>query len=409
MSLKLHTLPILERWDCHQCTACCRETTILLSAADLAQLREQRWDKHPEFRGVRITGRSSWLAGTPVLAHQSDGSCVFLTAAGRCRIHELYGPDAKPQMCRQFPLQLVVTDRGATATVLRSCPSAAADRGRPLAEHLPDFRRLLRDQSANSGPPIPPPIARRAVRHWDDFHRVADALARLALDERVPLVRRLVHGLRFCALIEECKWKRITAAEVAELAAVLEQSAPNDVGDLFRVRQPPSRSAARLFRRLGAHFIRCVPGGRPTRTWLDHWRVFRLSGQLARARQPVPELHPAFPAVAADQLERPLGPLADEVLQPLDRFFESQVAAQRFAVNSSHRSLAESFCCLAFTFPMALWMLRWISIGRQPTGEDMIQVVVSLERGIVLPALDSAAGYLSSSGDLERLVAWYGR
>src|SRR5215213_6573077 len=124
MGPKLHTLAIIEQWDCHHCTACCRETTIQLNAADLGQLDRQNWDEHPDFRGVRTVRRSWVMGGAKVLAHKADGSCVFLTQAGRCRIHEVFGADAKPFMCRLFPLQVVRTDRDAFATVVRSCPSA---------------------------------------------------------------------------------------------------------------------------------------------------------------------------------------------------------------------------------------------------------------------------------------------
>src|SRR4029079_14919594 len=200
MRSKLHTLPILEQWECHHCTACCRETTIQLNADDLARLQQQRWDQHPEYHGVRTVRRSLMLGGASVLAHTADGSCVCLTDAGRCRIHEVFGADAKPFMCRLFPLQVVTTDRGTFATVVRSCPSAAADRGRPVHEHLGFLKRLLGDDAARNAAANVPPIAARTRRSWDDFHRVADAIERMLVDERLPLVRRLVQSLRFCSL-----------------------------------------------------------------------------------------------------------------------------------------------------------------------------------------------------------------
>jgi len=70
MAPKLRTLPIVEQWDCHGCTACCRETTIQLNADDVERLEGQRWDKRPEFRGVRILRRSLLLGGAKVLAHK---------------------------------------------------------------------------------------------------------------------------------------------------------------------------------------------------------------------------------------------------------------------------------------------------------------------------------------------------
>jgi len=266
MISQLHVLPIVEQWDCHSCTACCRETTIRLNADDLARLQQQRWDQDPQYLGTKIVRRSSWLPGGPVLAHRADGSCVFLTEGGKCRIHETFGADAKPFVCRQFPLQVVTTDRERCVTVLRSCPSAAADRGRPLDQHLADLKRLVGDHFARDATAVVPPILPRTKRSWSDFHHLAEALERLLVDGRFPLVRRLVHCLRFCTLVDQCKWKRIGSEKIAELAELLERGAGEDVGPLFQDRQPPSPSTSRLFRRLGAHFIRCFPGGRPTRT-----------------------------------------------------------------------------------------------------------------------------------------------
>lgn len=408
MRSKLHTLPILEQWDCHHCTACCRETTIQLNADDLAKLRQQRWDQHPEFRGVQTVRRSLPLGGASVLAHKTDGSCVFLTEAGLCRIHEVFGADAKPFMCRLFPLQVVTTDRDAIATVVRSCPSAAADRGRPVKEHLSFLKQLLGDDGVSEAV-TPPPIVGRTRGSWDDFHRIAEAIERILVDDRLPLVRRVVHSVRFCNLLEQCKLKRVASEALDELVVALEQLACSDAGHLFQDRKPPLKRTGRLFRRLGAHFIRCVPGGRPTRTLADQWRAMWLSGTLARGKSVLPDLHPLFPAIALDHLERPLGPIATDVLRPLDRFYAAHAVSKRYALTPPGGSLADSVRRLAFAFPMSLWMLRWMADDRAPTADDMVQIVVALERGLVLPALNRSSRFLAESGELERLIAWYGR
>jgi lysine-N-methylase len=409
MNLKLRTLPIVEQWDCHGCTACCRETTIQLNADDLARLEEQQWDRHPEFQDKRTVRRSFLLGGAKVLAHKGDGACVFLTEAGRCRIHEVFGADAKPLMCRLFPLQLVETDRERVATLSRSCPSAAAEKGRPLAEHLPFLKRLLGDTATRNERIESPPIVRRLRRGWNDFYVVAEAIERLLVDERFPLVRRVVHSVRFCNLLEQCKLKRVGANEFGALVEATEQLASADAGHLFQEREPPTKRSGRLFRRLGVHFIRCFPGGRPMRSLGDQWRVMRLTGQLARGSRQLPELHPRFRAISLERLERPLGPLRSELLLPLNRFFETYAASKRYALSRGSGPLVDGVRRLAFAFPMSLWMLRWLSAEREPVAEDMVQIVVALERGLVLPALNSAARYLAQSGQLERLIAWYGR
>lgn len=409
MKSNLRALPIVEQWDCHNCTSCCRETTIQLNPEDIIRLQQQKWSEHPEYREVPVMHRSVWLGGAWVLAHKPDGSCIFLTEAGRCRIHEQFGFDAKPHMCKLFPLQVVRTDRDACATMLRSCPSAAADRGRPLIEHLQSLNRLLNDDSEQFSSAIAPPVTRRSTSNWEDFHRIANQLQSLLTEDRFPLVRRVVHALRFCQLLDDSKWNRIREESKPELVELFTQLAYEGARHPFENRQPPKRRTARLFRRLGAHFIRCIPGGPPTRSWSDHFRVWRQSGNLARTSTVAPELHPLFPSIAIEKLERPLGPLTAEVLRPLNRFFESHAASKRYALAQPTRPLVENFRRLAFAFPISLWMLRWRAADREPAAHDMVQIVVALERGLELSALSRATSYLAESGELERLIAWYGR
>jgi hypothetical protein len=135
----------------------------------------------------------------------------------------------------------------------------------------------------------------------------------------------------------------------------------------------------------------------------------RLSDQLARGASILPEIHPRFPAIGLDRLERPLGPLTTDLLEPLDRFYAAHAVSKRYALGAPGGSLLDSVRRLAFAFPMSMWMLRWLADGREPVADDIVQIVVAMERGIVLPALNRATRYLAESGELERLIAWYGR
>ncbi len=406
MAVRLSSLPIIEHWNCHNCAACCRETVIRLDAEDVARLQSQQWEQQPEFQGVRVVRRSVLLGRAPVLAHKADGSCVFLTAAGLCRIHEVFGADAKPLACRQFPLQVVRWERKTFATVLRSCPSAAAERGRPVSEHLGFLKRLVKDEGGRVAAPA---VAGRVRRGWNDFEYVASALERCLTDERLPLVRRVAKCVRFCNLIEQCRWKHLAPESVAGVIQAAEELSDHELGELFRDRVVPGKRTSRLFRRLGAHFVRCFPGGKPTRTLRDHWYAMRASGRLAKAHTLPADLHPRFAAVASEQLERALGPLGDDVLKPLERCFVAHAVSRRYALSHSNSSLLDSTRRLTFMHPMAMWLLRWLAVDREPTAEDMIEIVVALERGMATAGLDRAVHWLAESRELERLAAWYAR
>jgi hypothetical protein len=120
-------------------------------------------------------------------------------------------------------------------------------------------------------------------------------------------------------------------------------------------------------------------------------------------------VHPRFPEINLDELERPLGALRGDVLAPLDRLFETHAASKRYALSLPRHSLVDNLRRLSFAFPMALWMLRWLTVGRESNADDMVQIVVAVERGLALPALVRASGFLAASGELERLIAWYAR
>src|SRR5689334_11690737 len=94
MSLPLKTLPIVERWDCHQCGFCCRGSIVPLNERDVERLREQRWHEGPEKISpmTPLAGRADKFQ----LAKRADGSCVFLMPDGLCRIHKEFGFAAKP-------------------------------------------------------------------------------------------------------------------------------------------------------------------------------------------------------------------------------------------------------------------------------------------------------------------------
>src|SRR5580658_10681590 len=123
--------PSIQNWSCHGCTHCCRGFMFIeLSKEERQRIEGQGWSTKegvdPETMIVTESGRSR-------LGHQGDGACVFLDSAGRCRIHARFGEAAKPRACRLFPLTLHPVGGKLVVGVRFSCPSAAANSGKPLA------------------------------------------------------------------------------------------------------------------------------------------------------------------------------------------------------------------------------------------------------------------------------------
>ncbi|MCH8966662.1 MAG: YkgJ family cysteine cluster protein, partial [Planctomycetes bacterium] len=100
-----------------------------LAEEDCQRLDQQGWAEELGLAPYVRLGRGS------VLNQRPDGSCVFLDANNRCRIHTKYGEDAKPLACRVFPFSLRPVARGWQASLRFDCPSAALSKGEPLGRH----------------------------------------------------------------------------------------------------------------------------------------------------------------------------------------------------------------------------------------------------------------------------------
>jgi Fe-S-cluster containining protein len=415
MPLPIKPLPIFERWSCHQCGVCCRGSIVPLSADDLARLRQQGWQEHPDFKDTPVVVRQTWLGSEYRLAHREDGSCVFLAPDGLCRIHKELGFDAKPLLCRLFPLQVVPRDGAAYLTLRRACPSAAADLGTPLAEQLDFAKKLVRQHGLTDEPVAPPPLKPGESRDWPTARRLLEALQRLLVDDRFPPVRRIVHALIFCRLLEQAKTRSLDDRQLADLFAVLEQSAPDEVGELFSQRQPPGHSAGMLFRQTAAEYVRLHPRYHTRPSWRTRVQLAWAAWSFVRGKGKLPKLHPAFPDTTFEQLEQPLGRLDPALYLPFSRLIETTAHSWNYAIsNRGSWSIVESMRMLALSYPVGLWLLRWAAAGREPAVADVLDIVTALDRGQGYAPLAGGKQrrrlqLLSSLDALEGLVAWYGR
>ena len=415
MPLPIQPLPMIERWSCHQCGVCCRGSVVPLSADDVARLQSQKWQDRPEYRGIPVMVRQTWLGHEYRLAQRPDGSCVFLDADGLCRIHKELGFDAKPLVCRMFPLQIVPRDNTAVLTLRRACPSAAEDKGQAVAEQLDFARKLARERHLADAPPQPPPVKPREQRDWRVTRKLLLAIERLLTDEHFPPVRRLVHATIFCRLLEQAQTKALDDNRLGELFGVLEHNVAEEVGDLFSDRQPPGRAAAVLFRQTAAEFARLHPRLIARPGWKTRLQIAWAAWKFVRGSGRLPVMEPAFADATFEQLEQPLGRLEPGVYLPLTRMIETTAASWSYALaNRGGWSVVESVRMLALTYPVGLWLLRWTAADRAPAIADVAEIITALDRGQGYAPLAGAkqrhrVQVLAQLGELERLIVWYAR
>ena len=135
MSLPVRHLPVVQNWDCHGCGACCHEYQVFVTDEERQRILSQGWEKDSTIGGLPLFVRQGRLRGGRYrLNHRSNGACIFLSEAGRCRIHELFGSQAKPLACQLYPFILIPTAKNWRVGLRFSCPSSAENKGRPLPE-----------------------------------------------------------------------------------------------------------------------------------------------------------------------------------------------------------------------------------------------------------------------------------
>jgi Fe-S-cluster containining protein len=85
-----------------------------------------------------------------------DDRCVFLRDDRRCGLHGAFGADAKPGLCRLYPLEVLPTIDGVRVFDKGSCASFAlsARRGLPLAQDQERLRALLPASWTLYHPPV---------------------------------------------------------------------------------------------------------------------------------------------------------------------------------------------------------------------------------------------------------------
>lgn len=413
MSLPIVVLDRDEKWACHRCGFCCRGSLIPLSTQDLARLKSQRWEEEPEFRNLQTTVPFGSASGSIRLAHRADGSCIFLSDEGLCRIHLKFGIEAKPTVCQTFPLQLIPHQKQVVLTLRRACPSAAADLGHSIGDQLPFIRQLVHDKQLKADSVAPPHLKPGEARDWKPVRAVLECAAQLMQDERYPPVRRIVHTLQFAGLLSKAKTSNLSDSQIGELARTLVELTPEESKPFFAERQEPKGYSKTLFRLLAIDCARLHPecGHKPK--WSSRLQLINTAWRIALGRGRTPHVDKVFPTANFSELEKPFGALSPELYRPLSRFLETSSGSFLYALADRHGwSVIESIRGLALLFPVGLWLMRWRSHGREPTVQDMLNIVVALDRSQGYAPLGGSLhrgrlSTLATNEELERLVVWY--
>lgn len=417
MAIPLRNMPLHQNWTCHSCSDCCRIEAVL---TDEEKRRIESLDlaNDPEVAPKPWFAPVGWGSKKWKLRHRPDGGCVFLTTGNHCRLQERFGADVKPFVCRLFPFVLIPAGHHWRVGMRFSCPSAAANRGRPVADAEKDLvhlSHLLEQHVGRSADSAPAPLLQAGQQlSWPDVCRVVEVLVEIAQDRNDRLERRLRKCLAVARIGRQTQFDRMQGKRLTKyLQAVrnaVDADVPRDVVDL----PPPDRLLGGvLFRALLAIFARRdrdVDGASDIRRRLGRvltgWRFARGCGPVPRVNEFLPET--SFEAV--EQCRRTL-PEMDETLE---RYYVVKLNSLQFCGPPNFDlPLWSGLESLVLTLPMILWLRRaFTNLSPVEAVQQAIQLVDDHFGGnpmLGFPHIRFLQRTLAERGELEKLVAWYSR
>lgn len=200
------------RFTCRGCGDCCRDWPVALTPAEVARYRARDWtpllgpDPGGGLHDVVYEAPAHGGAPGHFLRRRPDGTCLFLDADARCRLHATYGEGDKPLTCRLYPFGFVDVegrDRPACGAAF-TCSSVAAGDGAPITERRRELD-LLRDElvAVRSPATRPGPFTfdRRRSYAPAEVELVLDLVAAELEDAGRPFPERVLAATHFLALL----------------------------------------------------------------------------------------------------------------------------------------------------------------------------------------------------------------
>jgi lysine-N-methylase len=414
----LKNLPVMQNWDCHTCGDCCHRFEGVITDEEKQHIESLDLADDPE------VGPKPWFApagrGSKKwnLKHRPDGGCVFLTAANRCRLQERFGADVKPFVCRLFPFLLIPAGNHWRVGMRYSCPSAAANLGRPVVDvekdlvHLSHLLEVYAGRSADSAPP--PPLQAGEQLPWPDLCRVAQVLVEIVQDRSDRLERRLRKCLAVARICGKTRLDALKGGQMTKYLQAVRTAVETEVPREPAAVPPPDRLLGKLlFRVLLAMFARRdrdVYRAKSIRRGIG--RVF-AGWRFARGRGPVPRVNEYLPKISFEEVER-RSAMPPEMDETLERYYVVKLNSLQFCGPSNFDlpfwSGVES---LVLTLPMILWLRR--ALSALPPAEALqrsMQLVDDHFGGnpmLGFPHIQYLVRTMAQRGELEKLVAWYSR
>jgi lysine-N-methylase len=416
--LPIRHLPVLQNWDCHGCGTCCHEYHVFVTEDERKRIESQGWQGDAEIANAPLFVRHGppW-ARRYRLNQLGNGACIFLSATGRCRIHERFGGEAKPLPCQLYPFVLIPAGSHWRVGVRFSCPSSAENKGRSVSEHQKELARfaaeLERRAPADAATAPAPNLQRGQPIDWNGLLRFVGSFISLLQDPNDRLERRIRKLLAMINLCRQARFEQVKGQRLEEFLGLVAASVDGEVPRDSVGIPPPSWMGRVLFRQALAVYGRKDRG--PFRG-AARSRVALLAAawRFAIGKGKVPHVHAWIPETTFEEAEAPAGGLSGSADQILERYYVTKLSSLQFCGPVFYDfPFWEGLQALCLTFPVILWLTR--AQRNLPKHEAVTRAIGMVDYNFGYnPILGSRLQRLSLAllarfHELERLGAWYSR
>ncbi len=372
------------RFSCSRCGDCCRTWNVMLGPGERETLESLDWTEHaPDLAGMKPAARvkQPGMETRQRLRRRPDGSCVYLGEDNQCRIHEHFGADAKPLLCRLYPFGFYPVGERIGVDPSFACKAVAEGLGRPLAERVPEWTRLVRQSSAKpdeKGHHLKETVALPADLVWELEHFMLGFLA----DEAMPLPDRMRCVLQFMKIATTGD---PTAPTAAKLRQAMAQGIPIQIG-----REPSQATMDKTQRAIFYQwlFLCLNPPPFDIQDWPANAQEKEKSRRIKAGKRYLKrkgrpwiddrEIQATFQDIAAvdgDVFGR------SAVTAPLEAFLKAKILGQKFLVAAEKElPLVEAAPKFFLTVPMTLWTAKALAADRggQRVGEGDVRRALRL-------------------------------
>jgi len=417
-------LPTIQNWNCHNCSGCCKQHEIEVTTEEKERIEKQHWEQDasiPAGQPVFVKIGLSPVGNRFRLAHQADGSCIFLDEKGLCRIHAKFGEPAKPLACQVYPYAFHPAGSEVAVSLRFSCPSVVTNLGKPVDQQSTAIQKIA-DQvlPKRYKTPSAPRLNAKESLGWPDTLKVVDALDQIFAATDSGFLINLLRAIAWTELIEQSRFETIRGQRMDEFLELISQATIHELpNDLDLSRTAPSRMGAIQFRLLAAQYARKDTFAGDSRGVMRRFSLLLSALKFASGRGDIPRLQDRFSAVPFSKLEEPFGELPPECEKLFIRYYRVKIQGLHFfgaAYYDIH--LVEGFYHLALMFPAIMWIARWLAVGAGrsillPEDVNEAMSIADHHHGYSpvfgLPHFRSRVRNLSRSQDIKKLISWYGQ